>query len=160
MRFFNAASEARDPSCPARGQEPMYLLFVFLGVLAASTNAQRMIQLARAGGLGRVQLDVEGVLVDPLGCAVEHRDAVVAGVGADVAGQFADVAGQRGQQEDGPVLVVVVEELVGTHADGEERGAGLARELARQVLHGLRRGPGQLLGGAGVEVGSLLLHHV
>ena len=87
--------------------------------------------LLRPRRLGRVELDVERILVDVLRRAVEQRDAVVAGVGADVAADLADVAGQRRQQEDVAVLVVVVEELVRPHADGEQRRARVRRRCAR-----------------------------
>ena len=116
--------------------------------------------LAWARRAGRIELDVKRVLVDVLRRAVKQGDAVVAGVGADVAAEPAHVARQRGQQEDVAVLIVVVEELVGAHADGEQRGAGLLGEVPRQRLHRRRRRPGQLLHRLGVEVRRILLDQV
>ena len=112
------------------------------------------------GGLVGVELDVEGILADPLGEPVEQRDAVVSRVGADVAGDPADVAGERGEQEDRAILVVVVEELIRPHAHAEQRGSRHGGDLAGELLDRLRRGPGEVLDRLGIEVIGVLLDHV
>jgi hypothetical protein len=112
------------------------------------------------GGFGRVQFDIERVLVDVLRTAVEQGHAVVSGIRADIAADLADVAGQGGQQKDIAVLVVVVEELVRSHADGKQRGSRLSRHVTSQRLDRRRRRPRQLFGRLGVEVRRILADQI
>src|SRR6476661_7013160 len=88
--------------------------------------------------LRAVEFEVKRIFVDVLGHTVEHRYAVVSRIGADVAREFADVAGESGEKKLRPVLVVVVEKLIGSHADGEERGPWYLRNLPRQTLDRFR----------------------
>ena len=68
---------------------------------------------------GGIELDVERVFINILRHAIEQGHAVVPRVGADVAGQFSDIAGERREEKLRAVFVVVVEKLVGAHADGK-----------------------------------------
>lgn len=68
----------------------------------------------------------------------------------------ADVVCECAEQEDAPVLAVVVEEVVRPHADGDESLAAVMRYLPGQGLDGPGGGPGQL----GDLLGGEALHHV
>ena len=116
--------------------------------------------LPRPRGLRGIELEVERVLVDVLRRAVEERRAVVAGVGADVPAHAPDIAGQRREQEDVAVLVVVVEELVRSHPNREERRPRLLRDVPGQPLDGGRRRPRELLGRLRIEVRGVFLDEV
>ena len=92
-----------------------------------------------------VELQLERVFHGEATDAGKQRQLVVAGVGADIAAVPAERAGQRRYQEDGAVLVVVVEELVRPHAAGEEGPSTTRRYGACQTDRGRFRRPGQLL---------------
>ncbi len=104
------------------------------------------------GGLGWVQLEVEGVLPYPGAHAVEQLQTVVARVAADLAAEAALASCQGGNEKDDPVLQVVVPVVVGPHAHGEEGLPGVLGYGLGEGLYGADGGPAHLRCRLGVEV--------
>ena len=101
-----------------------------------------------------IELRVERILHGPLADAGEECRLVVAGVRADVAAMPAEAPRECQHQEQRAVLVVVVPELVGAHAAGDQRMPVARRHCARKRLMALAGAQVTLLACSGVILAS------
>ena len=97
------------------------------------------------GGFFGIELDLELVFGVVLGCSTEEGDAVIARKGADVATNEPNVSRESTDQEDGSILEIIIEKLVGSHTKYDGRLLWVGGNLASQSANRFGWRPRQLL---------------